>query len=177
MANPIAENALNIVRALYEVEERTKKGELLGLEKAPYFDGNELAKWTKLSPDDINDAIDFLDDRSLIDKTNWLGTEPYNFGEIVLNSRGRYFYHEAMSKQTQPIASKQPLPPVLSMLQSIPLLPVGSPFGFTDIDWEYADRKKKQPNSLYVVMGFQFESQHYNTESKGKHRKFLPKSS
>ncbi|HOV98662.1 MAG TPA: hypothetical protein PK595_03705 [Bacteroidota bacterium] len=50
------------------------------------------------------------------------------------------------------------------MLQSVPILPIGSPFGFTDIDWEYVQRKKKQPNILFVVMGFQFKSEHYNTK-------------
>ncbi|HOV98661.1 MAG TPA: hypothetical protein PK595_03700 [Bacteroidota bacterium] len=67
MSNPIAENAIKIVQTLFEAEEKVKKGEKLDLEKPPYFDGNELTKWTGLSPEDINDAIDFLDDRSLID--------------------------------------------------------------------------------------------------------------
>ena len=43
-----------------------------------------------------------------------------------------------------------------------PMTPVGSPYGFTDEDWENVLEKKSLGNRLSVVFGYQFESALYD---------------
>lgn len=40
--------------------------------------------------------------------------------------------------------------------------PVGSPFGFTELDWEFIELERRPPNRLKVVFGHQFESETYD---------------
>ena len=40
---------------------------------------------------------------------------------------------------------------------------MGSPYGFTDEDWETVSRHKARADRLYVVFGHQFESEAYDT--------------
>ncbi len=47
---------------------------------------------------------------------------------------------------------------------SLPPTPVGSPFGFTDIDWEIVLERKNNRGKLFVVFGYKFESKYYNAE-------------
>jgi hypothetical protein len=44
-------------------------------------------------------------------------------------------------------------------------VPIGSPFGFTDIDWEHVSTERGKPDQLRVVLGYQFESAHYESQS------------
>lgn len=163
MANPITENAVKVIRTLYDLEERFKKRETLNLGNPPYLAGNELEEWTHLSADDINDAVEYLDDRSLIDRRNALGTYPFEFLEIMLNSKGRFLYHELAEAQTKADEVRSNSSESTAV-QTLPFLPMGSPFGFTDLDWEFVGKKQKQKQNLFVVMGFKFESDHYDTE-------------
>jgi hypothetical protein len=43
-----------------------------------------------------------------------------------------------------------------------PMTPVGSPYGFTDEDWETVSEKKSRGSTLSVVFGYQFESKMYD---------------
>src|SRR5207249_3930308 len=45
-----------------------------------------------------------------------------------------------------------------------PRAPVGSPFGFTDLDWEGVAQRIHDVSKLYVVFGYQSKSRYYNTE-------------
>lgn len=126
------------------------------------FHGEKLKELTGLNVDDLNDAVDFLDNRRLIERIDALGTHPYNFYGIILNARGRYAYHEA-TQSTKKEETHSVLYPVSAILSNIPTLPVGSPFGFVDTDWEYIQKLKKQHTKLFVVMGCQSESPYYNT--------------
>jgi hypothetical protein len=119
MSNKIVDNASKVLVALFENNP----------EQNLQFDGNEIAKLTGLSAIDINDAIEFLDDRGLIERLNYMGTAPFYFGQVSLNSRGNYLYHEINNQEnildndrhiSSEIISKQPLA-------------AGSPFGFTDM--------------------------------------------
>jgi hypothetical protein len=46
-----------------------------------------------------------------------------------------------------------------------PIDPIGSPYGFTDDDWEEVYVKKHNNSIVYVVFGFQFDSTFYNTDN------------
>ncbi len=41
---------------------------------------------------------------------------------------------------------------------------IGSPFGFGEWDWEYVLRERQNLHLCKVVFGYQFHSQHYDTE-------------
>ena len=43
---------------------------------------------------------DYLEKRGLIERLNWMGTHPFMFGQIELNSRGRYIYQELQKDQS-----------------------------------------------------------------------------
>jgi hypothetical protein len=49
---------------------------------------------------------------------------------------------------------------VLASLRRYPI-PVGSPYGFTEEDWEYVESERERTDQLKVVVGFQFNSKHF----------------
>jgi hypothetical protein len=148
MSNPIENNATKILVYLFEKNP----------EQNLQFDGNDLTNDLGLSTIEINDAIDYLDDRGLLERQNFLGTSPFNFGSIYLNSRGNYIYHELKST---PKTNEED---INSNTVSRQPLAAGSPYGFTDQDWEYVQTEISRKNVLKVVLGFQFNSIHYNSE-------------
>jgi hypothetical protein len=149
MANPIETNATKILTALFENNP----------EQTLQFDGNAIAQMTGLNPNEINNAIDYLEDRSLIDRLNYMGTSPYNFGDVSLNSRGNFVYHEIKSPSNDKTDDKS------SNIVSSQPLAAGSPYGFTDLDWEYVQKELNKINTLKVVFGYQFKSSNYNSEN------------
>jgi len=148
MGNPIEDNATKILIVLFENNPNQEQS----------FDGNDLVEYTRLEANEINNAIDYLNDRNLLERHNWLGTAPYNFGQIHLNSRGNYVYHEMQNS----IKDKSETPP--STIVSGQPLAAGSPFGFTDLDWEYVQKELSKQNSLKIIFGYQFNSPHYDSE-------------
>lgn len=96
MANIILENASKILIKMFEAEQNDRYG------RDYCFNGKVLSLLTGLTPGDINDAVNLLDDRDFIERQNVLGTAPYRFGSVRLNSKGRYEYHEITAKRQQP---------------------------------------------------------------------------
>lgn len=47
------------------------------------YKNSELAEKSKLAPQELNDAIDELEENGLVETINFLGMDPYNFGEVV----------------------------------------------------------------------------------------------
>jgi hypothetical protein len=43
-------------------------------------------------------------------------------------------------------------------------IPVGSPFGFTEHDWEFVEGERSKSEILRAVFGYQFKSDSYDTE-------------
>ena len=142
--NPIKENAVKILTTLIEREVKEAQGK-------------QIEHMTGLSPEDINDAVDYLEDLGSVEVIKWLGTAPYNFGAITVNSRGRYLYHE-MKKRTDEVEKEKKL------LPERPVNPVGSPYGFTDDDWEFVSLRREDRSTLNVVFGLQYKSEYYNTD-------------
>lgn len=138
--NPIEENAETILSILKKLE---------GENGENYTNGELLKQESKLSPKDINDAVQYLDDMGFIDRLNALGTAPFMFAMVKLNSRGRYAYHELTKKESTPSETEI----TLRLPQFRTAIPAGSPYGFVEQDWEYVTIHKADRNKLYVVFG------------------------
>lgn len=160
MSNKIDQDVTKILITMFQESKDMPEGE------ETWFGGDILSELTGLTPNELNDAVNFLGDRGLIERTNTIGTQPYRFHIIKLNSRGRYVYHDMMSAQEKEKVVKPQLSYLApsNAIANTPPLPVGSPFGFTYLDWEYVQKKRRHRTNLFVVMGFQFESVHYDTE-------------
>jgi hypothetical protein len=150
MTNPIEQNAAKIVLVLAESAANDE-----------YLEGGDLAGPTKLEPEDLNDAVDFLSERELVERINFIGTAPYRFGGIKLTSRGRYVYHE-LKKPAVPKSEPSPPTQPQGIIRNQPLA-AGSPYGFTYQDWDYVQLELAETKTLKVVFGFQFSSSKYDT--------------
>ncbi|ACL64473.1 hypothetical protein A2cp1_1128 [Anaeromyxobacter dehalogenans 2CP-1] len=123
------------------------------------FNGAELSELinrdAKASPDEINDAIEYLDDNGLLERRDFLGTHPFSFGHVGLNSRGRHAYEKLKAPERPSVATatvERPYRP--------PQRPP-TPFGFTEYHWAEVDALVAQ-GKIRVVMGYQWNSAHYD---------------
>jgi hypothetical protein len=66
------------------------------------FDGDTLKDATQLSPRDLNDAVEYLDSQGMLERFDYLGTGPYEFGMVGLNTHGRQLYHKTKGKAKAP---------------------------------------------------------------------------
>lgn len=163
--NPIEQNAIKILTAIIENDDQS------GKERT--YNGNEINEMTGIEPRNINDAVEFLDDRTLIETFKAIGTSPYKFAFIQPNSRGRFLYHETKTQimESDKSSVKSVSEKMSGNVSATSPLPAGSPFGFTDQDWKYVQTQKRKKNILYVVMGMQFKSENYDTEELTKNIK------
>lgn len=123
--------------------------------REPSFTGAELQDSTDLSANEINDAVTILVESGLLEWLQTLGTAPFNFHQVSITPRGRYELERAeASSPAQESETRTVRTPV----------PVGSPFGFSDIDWETVEDRKSRIDRLYVVLGHQFESGYFDLE-------------
>lgn len=120
-----------------------------------WMTGEEISRETNLSPEDINDAVTILSESGNVEWIRTLGTAPYAFRDVRLTARGRYEFERAAEKET-------PQEPRFETL--LPPPPIGSPYGFQGEDWEFIATRKDLSGELYVVLGHQFSSTHYDTD-------------
>jgi hypothetical protein len=147
MARTIEENAHIVLKALAEQPREVMEDGLTG---------EQLAEITGLNEHEINDAVALLHDSGYVDWTQTLGTRPYIFASVSITARGRYEHERLMS---------QPTPERTTGQQIVrPPSPVGSPYGFTPQDWEIVSERKARHDKLYVVLGYQFKSKHYDSQ-------------
>jgi len=110
-----------------------------------------------MAPDQLSDAVSVLESSGYVRVQRSLNNAPFDFRDVMLTPGGRAEWErartEARSAQTSPDAAVRPSPQ-----------PVGSPFGFTDLDWEWIGQQR-QAATLKVCFGHQFESRHYSTDS------------
>lgn len=139
-----------------------------------YVDRNALASLSNLCPERINDAVALLVDSGDAEWIQTYGTAPYDFNSVSITTRGRY---EAQRLPALTEESKPDIPsgyvrldersifadPTAMREVMLPPSPIGSPYGFTDEDWEAVAERKNQPEMLYVVLGHQFESEFFET--------------
>ena len=184
MSTEIEQNQRIVLNYLYE------KAELDGPDY--WVQGFEIHTQLRLNPDQINVAVDLLNDYGWVEVLRTMGTTPYHFNRIRITSRGRYEIQqrnaigetidivsgEVISTIDQNAIQIRPLPnsdDVLAItirsilenfideIRSRTRSPVGSPYGFEDEDWEIVSSRKNDRSNLYVTFGLKFESQHYNT--------------
>lgn len=154
--NPIEQNAIRLLELMVEANEGS-------------FTNTWLQNYSKLTPRDISDAVNYLEDVGAIKVIKTLGTAPFRFASVWMESRGRYLYHEIKEHAKKKVNSKQPN----GMLLSRPINPIGSPYGFTEDDWLTVSLQKEKAQTLYVVLGMQFQSTHYNTDDLSRNVKTL----
>ena len=135
--NPIEKNAFEILKFLVE------KG-------ISQIEAKELAKALDLTPEEINDATSYLESLGAVTLFRSIGTAPYLFSELFLESKGKFLYYEITKGEEESVLPKRPINPV------------GSPYGFTDKDWEFVTLRKRDRKTLYVVIGLQYKSNYYN---------------
>jgi hypothetical protein len=123
-----------------------------------WVNGLKLQEATGLSPTEINYAITILLQQGLVEWQQFTETAPFIFGYVTITPRGRYELQRAKSQVIQKDVEKK-----MQRLQ-LPVTPVGSPFGFSDVDWKYVAEMKSQTRELRVVFGYQFKSEYYDTE-------------
>jgi hypothetical protein len=134
--------------------------------------GNRLQELTDLTPIEINDAVELLEQAGLVKTLKFLGTHPFNFHHVELTPRGRYEYERQLTRQSPATGEETKVSEGKRI--SLRPAPAGSPFGFTDIDWEIVIESNRNRGKLYVVFGYKFESQYYHTDNlvKNIHKMF-----
>jgi hypothetical protein len=96
MPTPIETNALLVVAVLFE----SNNGD------GASFDGATLQSATQLSPRNLNDAVEYLSSQGLLERNDYMGTSPYEFGDVSLNTHGRQFYYQTKEKVKTPSKPK-----------------------------------------------------------------------
>ena len=159
MASSIAENAARILAFLAQGP------------TGAYVDGPAIAAGTNLPPEEINDAVTVLVEDGHAEWQQFYGTNPYSFGIVGVTARGRYEYERAKGPGPTSAAKSGKaqrttrLPALEQELRTRPPLPIGSPYGFTDQDWELVAYRKSRSDVLFVVFGHQIVSEHHTTEA------------
>jgi hypothetical protein len=154
------------------------------LEQAPrneYVDRNQIAERSGLSPDRVNDAMALLVNAGHAEWIQTFGTAPFDFNSAMITPRGRYEKQrleeaiEGLKRAAPPdVRDVAQAPAALPAQVTVdvgmrPPAPVGSPFGFTDQDWEVVATRKKDPLRLYTVLGHQFESTFFDSNDLRQH--------
>lgn len=134
-----------------------------------YVDRNDVAKFSGLSPERINDAVATLVDSGYAEWIKTFGTAPFDFNSVSITSRGRYENQRLSAAHYQLPEDQLPEPTGMRRNALYATLPLpgteglGSPYGFTDEDWETVAQNKHRPDVLYTVLGHQFSSTFFDS--------------
>ncbi len=145
----VQEDASKILRTLFE-QPREEGG-------FADFSGSDLTEETNLSPDEINDAVTILVESDQAEWLQTLGTGPYDFNSVWITPRGRYEFEREIEQANNEEPKRRGI-------GRKPPSPIGSPYGFTDHDWEFVADRKNNKEILFVTLGYQFESDYYNSD-------------
>lgn len=115
-----------------------------------------------LTPGEINDAISILEESGFVTVKRAVGTHPYTFYSVLLTSRGRYQF-ELQLRDLQAISYTEQHAKVDNRKIIKKPTPAGSPYGLTDIDWSIILGRLNNLDTLYVVLGHQFESKFFSS--------------
>lgn len=156
----------------YLTEEANKKGVV------EYVPAQDIQKAIGMEPLQINQAVDLLQSSGLVGWMRPMGTSPFTFGFVRLTARGTYeFQRRQFAEKLKQLPAKEEakkketatVQEILSVLaERRPPSPIGSPYGFTDKDWETVSAWKANKNVLYVVLGCKFNSDYCNYTEVGK---------
>ena len=119
------------------------------------LEGKDIAEKVQLDAERINDAVNVLEENGHVEVERYLGTAPYDFGYVELTARGRV---EAEHLAMQQAGADAPMLSATVAPIATSITPVGSPFGFTDEDWEAVALDRNAKDALIVVFGYQWKS-------------------
>lgn len=158
MATEIEQDALRVLGSL--VEARNQAEALKVDQFSEWVTGPQLEETLDLPPLRINDAVSLLEANGYAETVRTMGTSPFTFREVAATPLGSLEYQ----RSTLPgeVVQVERVAPAIAPLPRSPI-PVGSPYGFVEEDWEYVERERSQRNVLKVVVGYQFKSNHYDT--------------
>jgi hypothetical protein len=126
------------------------------------LEAEQLAERLAIPPSRLNDAAAFLEREAFAEVTRTLGTAPFDFRWIAATPFGRFEYQKiqlASRDAERDVTGHGPA----AALRVSPV-PVGSPFGFTDLDWEFVSAERARLDKLKVVVGYQFKSEWFDWE-------------
>jgi hypothetical protein len=130
------------------------------------FTSDWLEQQSGLNRPAVSDAVDYLDDLGAIRAVRRDEGHPFGFRTAWLQPRGQFLYRAIRAQQEAVGGDGDQLGPLLPVR---PPNPVGSPHGFTADDWEAVALRKEDPRTLYVLLGLQFVSSHYNPRALTRH--------
>ena len=125
-------------------------------ERDDYVMNTDLANETGLDPGPLSDAVGLLEDSGFAKVLVTIGTAPYGFSRATITPAGRFELERATRQAQDASGTSEP------SIRPTPL-PVGSPYGFTDEDWEFIERARRSPK-LLVTIGHQFESDYFTSD-------------
>lgn len=166
MALEIEKNQELILKYLHDLA--NKNG------KVHYISAQEIQKDLGLEPLKINQAVELLKSKGLVEWIRFMGTAPFAFGFIELTSRGEYEFQRKQSilkattltgheePKINSVTTDQLIQELANLSLRKPPIPIGSPYGFSEQDWETVSLCKAKRDVLYVVFGCKFNSAHCN---------------
>ena len=121
----------------------------------------QLADLTGLTPERLNDAVELLERNGYVELLRTLGSAPFSFKFATATPMGRF-----ENQRLESLATDKTTQDPTAQTQTVARhpIPVGSPYGFTDVDWEFVEAERRRSNSLRVVFGLQYKSESYDTE-------------
>ncbi len=128
----------------------------------PQYEGpkNEgLAKELSMEPERLNNAVSILENNGYANVLRVLGTGPFDFLQVDITPQGRFELERA---QAEAQAKTEAAAPAQTAEVRPSPFPIGSPFGFTDLDWEYIGIEHKS-SKLVVVFAHQWQSEYYDS--------------
>jgi hypothetical protein len=161
-----------VVTTQIDLDAATLLGLLATAPRDEYVDRDDVAARSGLTPERINDAVALLVDSGYAEWIQTFGTHPYNFNAVMITSRGRYESQRLSTAKAREAAAEPARNADAAEERgdsvravALPPSPIGSPYGFTDEDWETVSERKHQSHTLYAVLGHQFSSQHFHTDT------------
>lgn len=160
------EKMQQLLLKLLEYEDQHGRGQ--------YVEGPTIEELTKLNSGDINDAVEMLSQNGMLDVQHLMGTDPFEFGLVMLTARGRAAAKDllnqiaaqktAKAKNIISEFNKKNSKPQQATNPTLDLFPTGSPFGFTPDDWVQVRVDKDNIDRLIVVFGHQWKSPFFDTD-------------
>jgi hypothetical protein len=121
-------------------------------------EGPRIQDGTGLPPERINDAVALLEMNGYAEVMKWMGTVPFEFGQIDITPLGRFELQSLDEPENGEPAEAQAQP--ASVARSP--IPRGSPYGFEAQDWEFVETELSRRGLLKVVLGHPWESEHFD---------------
>jgi hypothetical protein len=116
---------------------------------------SNLQEAVGLPTNQLNDAVSLLEVNGYAETVRTMGMAPYSFREVAATALGRV---EHLRSQLPADAVPERGERAGVAIRRNPV-PVGSPYGFEEEDWEYVEDERERIDVLKVVLGHQFESE------------------